>query len=275
MMGHGDIDAADAYCRSLAARHYENFSVTSHLLPMRLRRDLNRVYAYCRTTDDLGDESGAEALPRLRRWHAEVAELFAGEIPMHPVLLALRESIREHALPSEPFFALIAANVQDQAVTTYESWPELEAYCRLSAAPVGRMVLGVFGLSGTTAEQLSDDICIGLQLANFAQDVARDAALGRTYLVQSDLRAFGTPGATRVMCERARARLASGRRLEAMAPALLRIQLALYRLGGLAICAAIERSGYDTRSRRPQVSKFAKVGLVARAGLGAIRTESA
>lgn len=259
------MTAADVYCRHLCTRHYENFAVTSPFISGRNRRDLMRFYAYCRTTDDLGDESQDAARARLKRWHDEVVAFFAGEPPVHPVLIALRETVARYALPAQPFLDLIAANQQDQEVKTYERWPELHAYCMLSAAPVGRVVLRIFGIADTVAAQLSDDVCIGLQLANHAQDVSRDRQIGRTYLLQSDLRAAGTAGATRALVERARSLLDSGRALEAMVPPAVRLQLALYRLGGLAICNAIERAGYRTDERRPQVTAFEKARILIRA----------
>jgi squalene synthase HpnC len=263
----GELQAADAYCLGLARRHYENFSVASKLLPARLRLHLSRIYAYCRTTDDLGDESASreEARARLTRWREEVGAMLAGAPPIHPVLIALRETVAACRIEAAPFLDLIAANVQDQDVSSYETWADLLGYCRNSAAPVGRMVLSVFNLRNPVTERLSDDVCIGLQLANFAQDVSRDAALGRTYLVQSDIRAGGVASATQSMVERARELLGSGRALERMAPGFLRVQLSLYRLGGLAICDAIERIGYRTDVRRPAVTRRTKAGLVLRA----------
>jgi len=235
-----------------------------------VRRDLARIYAYCRTTDDLGDESGADATSRLERWRGEVDAMFAGAAPVHPVLVALRDTVIRCGLSRQPFVDLVCANLQDQRVTSYENWADLHAYCEWSAAPVGRMVLGVFGMGGQEAERLSDDVCIGLQLANFAQDVSVDASKGRTYLLQSELRSGGTIEATKGHCERARSLLASGERLETMAPGPLRFQLALYRLGGLAIVAAIARAGYDTSSYRPTVSPAAKALTLLRAGLRAL-----
>lgn len=266
-------ECADAYCRLLAGRHYENFSVAAWHLRAPLRLDLARIYAYCRTTDDLGDESDGAARVRLERWRDEVGELFAGGTPVHPVLLALRGTVERHQLPAQPFLDLIQANLRDQEVTSYATWPELRAYCLLSAAPVGRMVLRVFGLTEPFAERLSDDVCIGLQLANFAQDVGIDETKGRTYLVRSELEAGGVASATRAHCERARLLLASGRELEALAPPPLRLQLALYRLGGLAICDAIERAGYRTDVRRPRVSRSVKASLVVRAALDSTRRD--
>ena len=257
--------AADAYCWRLACRHYENFSVASWLLRGDLRLDLARVYAFCRTTDDYGDEHGAAARAHLQRWRTDILDLFAGGLPTHPVLVALRATVERYGLPAEPFLNLIEANIQDQDVSTYAAWPALRAYCDKSAAPVGRIVLRLFGIHNPAAVPLSDNVCIGLQLANFAQDVSVDAAKGRTYLLQAELEAGGIAAATRAHCERARALLASGRELERMAPWPLRLQLALYRRGGLAIVDAVERLGYRTDRRRPVVSTTNRLLVLVRA----------
>lgn len=264
MSERSEIRAADAYCRYLADRHYENFSVASLVLPARLRQHLARIYAYCRTTDDFGDESDGDALIRLERWRDDVRRCFhEPAAPVHPVLLALRPTIGAFSLPEQPFLDLIAANLQDQTVSEYESWDDLRAYCDLSAAPVGRLVLRVFGAEHPDAERLSDDVCIGLQLANFAQDVSRDCAKGRTYLLQSMLRVGGLEGAVRDLCDRATAMLESGRELEALVPGRLRVQLALYRLGGEAIVDAIRRVDYHTDRVRPRVSAAGKARILA------------
>jgi squalene synthase HpnC len=263
-----NLEAADAYCRTLTRRHYENFSVASRFVNADLRRELARIYAFCRTTDDFGDESApGAALDRLARWRDETQALFAGKQPIHPVLIALAPTIERHGLPEQPFLDLIEANVVDQHAGRYENWEQLDAYCRLSAAPVGRMVLGVFDVRDETAERLSDDVCIGLQLANHAQDVRRDAAIGRKYLVESDIATAGEAGATASMVRRARTLLASGEELERRVPRALSLQLALYRMGGLAICDAIEAQGYRTVESRPSVSTRRKLSLMLRAAL--------
>lgn len=271
-----EIDSADSYCRLLATRHYENFAVASKIVPGRIRLDLMRFYGFCRTTDDLGDESGSSeaALARLARWREETQAFFAGAAPVHPVLIALRETVEHYGLDKQPFLDLIAANEQDQRVHSYETWPQLEAYCMLSAAPVGRVVLRFFGIANPVTEKLSDDVCIGLQLANHAQDVSRDAKIGRSYLLQEDLAEGGTRGAVKALVDRARSLLASGKTLETMAPGPLRLQLALYRLGGLAVCDAIEHLGYATEVTRPSVSKRAKMGILARAVIEAAHRRS-
>lgn len=260
------LHEADEACLRLARRHYENFTVASLVTPRPLRLHLARIYAYARTTDDLGDESGEGALWRLQLWQTEVERMLGGERPVHPVLVALRETVHRFEIPADPFLDLIAANIQDQSVTTYATWEELRAYCMLSAAPVGRMVLRLFGIRDPRAVPLSDDVCIGLQLANFAQDVAVDRRKGRRYLIQSEVERLGTRGAVRAMCERALGLLASGRELERMPmPARLRIQLSLYRGGGEAIVEAIRREGYRTDAHRPTVTATTKLRLVAAA----------
>ncbi|HWW10070.1 MAG TPA: squalene/phytoene synthase family protein [Candidatus Acidoferrales bacterium] len=257
---------ADRQCAQLV-RHYENFTVASRLAPRRLRRDLTRVYGYARTTDDIGDESGDArvATDRLLAWREQVVALFAGRPVTHPVLVALAPTVRAHQLPEQPFLDLIDANLQDQTTAQYEDWPALLGYCRLSAAPVGRIVLQLFGVREERAQALSDDVCIGLQLANFAQDVSIDSARRRTYLLQADLRARGEVSAVASMCERARALLESGRELEAMVRGRLRFQLALYRLGGEAILDAVAKMGFRTAKTRPVVSRAARLGILVRA----------
>jgi squalene synthase HpnC len=271
------VVAADVYCHALL-RHYENFTVASRLSPRALRRDLARVYAFCRTTDDIGDETGdpARAPARLRRWRNDVAAMFDGNVPPeHPVLLALNETVVRHRLPRQPFVDLIGANLQDQRVHGYEDWPALHAYCSLSAAPVGRMVLRLNGYDDGRRTELSDSVCIGLQLANFAQDVGVDAAKGRCYLLQSEVRALGTGGAVRAMCRRARELLDRGRELEMSVRPRLRVQLALYRLGGTAILDAIARAGYRTEAFRPAVSTQDRGRIASAALLTALQRRAA
>jgi squalene synthase HpnC len=254
----------DAYCRRLLRGHYENFWVSGPLVPRSLRADLARVYAYCRTVDDLGDESQGpeDARQRLLIWQEDVRRLWAGGTPAHPVLIALRSTVAAHALPAEPFLDLIDANLQDQVVTSYAGWGPLLDYCRRSAAPVGRIVLHVFGMARPQLLEASDDVCIGLQLANFAQDVAVDREKGRVYLPQSEIEEHGLRAAVEVTCARARALLRSGQALEAAARGGLRVQLALYRTGGEAVLDAITAAGYRTDEVRPVVSMATKVRLL-------------
>ncbi|HLH25296.1 MAG TPA: squalene/phytoene synthase family protein [Chloroflexota bacterium] len=266
-----ELELGNACCGYLTRRHYENFWVISWFLPPATRTHLQRIYAYCRITDDLGDESGELAAERLALWRQDLDRCFPGSRipPLHPALIALADTIATCRLPREPFLDLIAANLQDQRVKEYTSWEQLRDYCRLSAAPVGRLVLRVAGVASPALDALSDDVCIGLQLANFAQDVSVDRAKGRTYLLQPELAERGLAGAVEAMCQRASDLLQSGQLLEAAVDGGLRLQLMLYRRGGEAILRAVAAAGYRTDLCRPTVSLPAKCGLLALVGLQA------
>src|SRR5256714_2437130 len=169
----------------------ENFPVASLLFPRHLRPHLRRVYGYCRLVDILGDEAGGDRLALLGELEREVDACYGGE-PSWPVMRALQPTIAEFDLPREPVLRLIEANRIDQRRADYETWADLKRYCVHSADPCGRLVLGPLRRAGD-AELVaaSDDVCTGLQLVNFLQDVPRDLGLGRIYLPAEDRRRFG------------------------------------------------------------------------------------
>jgi len=267
---------ARAYCRRLALTHYENFSVASVFLPRRLLRHAHHVYAYCRWADDLADETagGHETKKLLEWWRGELRACYHGT-PRHPVLVALQETVRRFDIPPKPFLDLLTAFEQDQDVKSYATFEQLLGYCKNSADPVGRIVLYLGECHDAELGQLSDDICTALQLANFWQDVARDYDIGRIYVPEESRRecapSFLTRSATpefRAMMadlvQRTRALFHRGLPLVRLVPGELRVQVALFAVGGLAILRKIERQGYDVWSRRPTLSKWEKAMLVAK-----------
>src|ERR687886_579784 len=183
---------------SVAARASgENFPVASLLFPRRLRPHLRRVYAYCRLVDILGDEAEGDRLALLDELEREVEACYGGT-PTWPVVRDLAPTIAQFGLPREPFLRLIEANRMDQRMAEYETWEDVEWYCVHSADPCGRLVLGLLRRADD-AELVaaSDDVCTGLQLVNFLQDVPRDLDLGRIYLPAEDRRRFGVPALDR------------------------------------------------------------------------------
>jgi squalene synthase HpnC len=209
---------AQAYCKKLATSHYENFSVVTWFLPKHLHQHFFNVYAYCRISDDLGDEVGDTALSLrlLYEWEQElnatylsmveaapvdvrkdVEKLQAENItrnavsPRHPVFIALRETIREFDIPRAPFANLLTAFRQDQTITRFETFHDVLDYCKNSANPVGHLVLYLCGYRDAERQRLSDYTCTALQLANFWQDVFVDYGKGRIYLPLESLRRFG------------------------------------------------------------------------------------
>src|SRR4051812_47657595 len=169
----------------------ENFPVGSVLFPRALRPHVRALYCYARLVDELGDSYEGDRLAALDELEAQVALTFDGE-PTWPVLRNVQPTVRQFDLPREAFLRLIEANRIDQRVAEYATWADLKQYCVHSADPCGRLVLGVLRrLDDTQAIALSDDVCTGLQLVNFLQDVPRDVALGRIYLPAEDRRRFG------------------------------------------------------------------------------------
>src|SRR5437763_479558 len=185
-------DEAVAYCARLTATHYENFSVVTGLTPREHRPAFQSIYAFCRWSDDLGDEVGdpRRSLELLDWWRGELRAMYRGQM-RHPVMIALGETVQCYGIPIEPFEALISAFEQDQTVTEYLSYEQLLDYCTRSANPVGHLVLYVAGGFSPENARLADATCTALQLTNFWQDVARDLAIGRIYLPREDRVHFG------------------------------------------------------------------------------------
>jgi squalene synthase HpnC len=241
----------------------ENFPVASRLLPKAVRAHLLAIYGFARLADDIGDEAEGDRLVLLGWLEAELDRSARGEAT-HPLLQRLTPTIDACDLPLEPFRALIEANRRDQVVHQYETFDDLVDYCRLSAAPVGRLVLAVFGASTPARVALSDDVCIGLQVVEHLQDVAEDAARGRTYLPQNDLRAFGCTGSDfsgphagprlraviRHEAGRARRLLGSAAPLARELPLRTRFAVCGFAAGGLAALSALERADYDVLGER-------------------------
>ena len=277
------LDKARAWCKQLAESHYENFHVASWFLPRDLRPHFYSIYAYCRVSDDLGDEVGdsAQALALLDLWGRELDACYEGRA-RHPVFVALAETIRECFIPKEPFADLLVAFRQDQVVTRYQTIEDVLAYCRYSANPVGRLVLYACGEAIEENLRLSDFTCTALQLANFWQDVREDYRRGRIYIPKNDMEVFrvseeqiaesvATPefrGLMRCEVDHARSLFEQGLPLIGRVHRELALDLDLFSRGGLEILRAIERQGYDVLSSRPAISKRRKLALMLRAVSG-------
>jgi squalene synthase HpnC len=258
------MDPASASAVAARART-ENFPVASFLFPRPLRPHLRAIYGFARLVDILGDEYEGDRLAALDELEGELEACYSGE-PAWEVMRELQPTIRACSLPREPFLRLIEANRMDQHVSEYETWADLKWYCVHSADPVGRLVLGVLGhASEPDLVALSDDVCTGLQLVNFLQDVPRDFALGRVYLPAADRRRFGvteldapSPELRRLLefeAGRARGLLASGAELGRRLGGRTGRGVALFARGGLAALAALERAEWDIFDGRPRPSR--------------------
>lgn len=264
----------------------ENFPVAPFFLPRAWRDDLTAVYGFARLVDDIGDgdlaPGGADArllgvspqdaddrLLLLDAFEADLGKVFDAT-PNHPLLRRLQHTVRRHSLPPEPFLALVAANRQDQLVKRYETYDDLLAYCRLSANPVGHLVLAVTGASTPERVRHSDAICTALQIVEHLQDVAEDLGRDRVYLPAADMKRFHvqeadlaapTAGASvRALVayetERARNLLNEGTPLVGSVHGRLRLLLAGFVAGGRAAVHAITAAEFDVLPGPPKPGKL-------------------
>lgn len=273
-----DHELAKAFAHTAEmARHYENFTVVSWLLPRSLRPHFYNVYAFCRHADDLADEiaDSQESLRLLNELAEDVGRMYGGR-PNNLILQALQATVRQFDIPAEPFLKLIDAFVQDQRVKRYESFSDLRDYCRRSADPVGHLVLYLCGYGDEHRQGLADFTCTALQLANFWQDVSNDLDRGRIYVPLEDLRRFGVseqqvvdrrfdPAFANLMrfeLERTESLFRQGEALLPLVRRRVRTDLALYGRGGRAILQSIRDIGYNTLQHRPTLSRMNKLSLL-------------
>lgn len=284
------LPEAQAYCRKLAESHYENFHVATWLLPRRLRPHFQSIYAYCRISDDLGDEVGdpRQSLALLDFWNRELDDCYRGQM-RHPVFVALAETIRICNIPRQPFADLLIAFRQDQTVTRYRTMEDVLAYCRYSANPVGHLVLYACGYRDPELFALSDFTCTALQLANFWQDVREDERRNRIYLPLADMERLGvneqqihdrrfSPEFRALMQHEvsyAQDLFQRGMPLLRRVDSELAVDLALFSHGGQEILRAIQRQNYDVLQSRPAISKPKKAALLLRALAGKLTSRPA
>jgi phytoene/squalene synthetase len=237
------VTTADAYavCLRLARSHYENFPVASWLLPAPMRPHIAAIYAFARTADDFADEgnlSDAERLAKLDDWSAQLRGTSE-----HPIFVALHDTLETCRLDPQLCEDLLSAFRQDVATKRYETWTDLVDYCRRSANPVGRLVLGVAGYRDEALARRSDAVCTALQLVNFWQDAERDLAKGRVYLP--------TGLSMAEAARRTRALFEEGRGVADGVTGRLRWELRATWLGGVRILDRLEAVDFNVARSRP------------------------
>jgi squalene synthase HpnC len=250
----------------MAQARSENFPVAGLVLGHDCRAHLLAIYGYARLVDDTGDEARGDRGVLLDEIERELSDIYRATEPTHPVMRRLRGTIEACGLPAGPLQRLIEANRRDQVVTRYETFDELLGYCQLSAAPVGELVLHVFGAASPERIALSDRVCAALQVIEHLQDVAEDYGRGRVYLPQEDLAKAGcverelaapqaSPGLRSVierLAQRSDQLLAAGSLLARQLALRPRIAVAGFVAGGRATLRAIGRVDYDVLAYRPR-----------------------
>jgi len=289
----GDLAVAAEVSLAVAAKaSAENFPVALRVLPGRWRAHLTALYGFARLVDDIGDEPlpglpadasqetvTATRLKLLDDLQTDVARIYSQDTePELEAIKALAKTVRECGIPGQPLYDLIQANRQDQLVTRYETYQDLADYCRLSANPVGQVVLHIVGAATPERIAASDKVCTALQVIEHTQDVAEDLANGRVYLPQQDMKAHNVTEADLTQpsagenvrnliafeVNRARQLLDEGAPLVGTLKHMARLAIAGYVAGGRATLKAIEAGRYDVLRATPRPGKADTLVMMAR-----------
>lgn len=254
------------------SKHYENFPVSSFLIPRKHQVKIKTIYWFARTADDIADEGNTNAEMRM-----ELLNHFEDEFILSlnqnsnlSYMNLLGQIIKHNDLTSEYFLMLLSAFKQDIIKKRYNSFNEILDYCNRSANPVGRLVLEVFDYRSNEMNILSDKICTSLQLINFIQDTQSDITKDRLYYPLNELNDFGmsendfmklkinssTKEYIKFNVNRAQALMNEGKSLIKFLKGRFALEIKWTILGGLEILKKIEKSDFNVMAIRPTISKF-------------------
>jgi squalene synthase HpnC len=276
-----ELGACYRYCEALARSRHHNFPVASRFLSSRLRPHACALYAFARAADDFADEpvyQGRRAL-ELDRWEGMLEGCYHGEVPDHPVFVALAHTISTFDLPITPFTSLLAGFRADLETGSYPTYQELRGYTALAAEPVGGLFLYVSGYREPSQLRFGHELAAGLALAHFWQDIPADLARGRLYVPEEDLRHFGVEpldlaghevnprldALLRFQVVRTRAVFERARPLIDAVGDELAVELAISWYGGMRILDKIYAAGARVLGERPRLTSLDKAQVVSRA----------
>jgi len=278
--GPWSVERSYQYCEEFARAHTESFPVASRLVPAEIRPHLVALYAFARSADDFADEPQYEGrrTEALDRWEDELSRCTHGEAT-HPVFVALADTIEKRDLPIPPLDDMLTAFRMDLDVRRYSTFQSLRGYTAKSADPVGRLLLSLFGYRQPELFRFADELSTALQLTNFWQDVAADAARNHIYIPADDLHFFGVTEADikslkpttrlrdliRFEVARTRGLYERGRPLLERLCNDLRLELTLIWLIGVAILDKIEGADFDVFTKRPTIKPRDKAVIMAKA----------
>jgi squalene synthase HpnC len=266
-----DIESAYIDAMEFAKNHHENFPVVSFLIPKKIRKDVAIIYWFARTADDIADEGAytrEDRVKKLNEFEERFTELINGNYS-NPFELALYNTIETKSLTAEHFYNLLKAFRQDITKNRFSNFPDLLAYCKNSANPVGRLILELNNIRESEAFACSDKICTALQLTNFWQDAAIDFKKGRIYLPQDELEKFNVTEKIFELNEnnlnlktllkhnvdRTRQLYNEGKKLAEYLTGRLKYEIKWTVLGGEEILKKIEADNYNVFQKRPVLNK--------------------
>lgn len=255
---------------------YENFPLWSSFYLKNLMPDLSSIYYFCRKVDDISDLNKDSAIKELLNLEKSLLNCFKKKCNENDEFFNLMQTISKFELTIDDFQSLIQANYQDLQIKRYNSIDDLLEYCKLSANPVGSLVLKIFGDFNESNLKFSNYICTGLQLINFIQDMRRDSKLERIYIPLDDLKKFqidendilenkstlAMRQLVKMQCERSYEIINSGKPLVESLYGPKKIPISLFIQSGNLVLSKIKKINYETVLIRPRVSRIEKSMLV-------------
>jgi squalene synthase HpnC len=278
--GRPALDDCYAYCEQLTRSHHENFPVASRFLPSRLHKHVLAIYAFVRAADDFADEPEFEGRreAKLDEWDDLLQRAFHGDAEQ-PIFVALADTAQKFDLPVTPLADLLAAFHMDLSVRRYATWNDLQHYLRLTAAPIGQLLLYVFGVRDLEQHKFAEELSHALALTNFWQDIAVDVGRDRVYLPQEDLRHFGVDeddllggresprlaALVRFECQRTRAVFERARPLVDLVDDQIGVEVSMMWHGGHRALAKVEARADQVFGGRARLSTLDKAWVLAQA----------
>jgi 15-cis-phytoene synthase len=261
------VQEAYAEVGRITRREAKNFAYGIMVLPRAKRQAIAAIYAFARSVDDVAD---GDLPPEEKRAGLEELRGALRGDSSEPVFVALRDARERFGIPREPLEALIDGGLQDLGQSTYADFAELRGYCEKVAGAVGLACVPVYGSDDT---EHAMTLGLALQLINIIRDVDEDRQLGRVYLPQDELAAFGveelemSPEFRELMAfEAARARSYLAEGLLLLDSLDRRSALCVGTFAGLyrETLDRIEAGGYDVFGEKTRLSAPRKLAVVAR-----------
>ena len=267
-------------CYKIINKNYENFPILLSFIRKSLMDDYAAMYAFSRGADYIGDDSKGDRLKELKIWGIELKKAYEKKASL-PVFIALQNTIEKHNLKFETFNRIIQANIMDQKIKKYNSFTDLLNYCSYSANPVGELVLNTMGYKNKKFISLSNNICSGLQITNFLQDLIKDKKINRCYIPQDLIKSYGLnddifnenytfDDESKKSLEKIINKMVTlnrnlyqkGKKLTSLLSKKEKIIIQIFLISGEKILSKIEKGGFDILKNKPKTNKIEKLWII-------------
>ena len=269
------LNSSYDYCKKVTSMHSKSFYMASGLLPKEKKKAVRALYAFCRTSDDIIDLQGDEALKDMEIWRIRGMQMPRAN---DPVAIAWADARKNYNIPNKYGYQLLDGVTQDLHLKKYKNFSELSEYCYGVASTVGLMSMHIIGFEGEHALPYAIKLGVALQLTNILRDIAEDYKIGRVYLPQDELRKYGIKDRhlrdgivddkwkefMKFQIARARALYVEALPGINLLDASGRLPIAAAAIFYRGILDKIEKLEYDVFNSRAQLSKWEKVSKIPR-----------